>query len=409
MRRAVPAVLLPRRHPQPRRAGDARARSTRAASSATRWCTPTAPRSTTRTCSSLCVVGDGEAETGPLAAQLALQQVPQPGHRRRGAADPAPQRLQDRQPDRAGPDPRGRARSTCCAGYGYHAARRGRRRARRRCTEQLAATLDAVLDEIAEIQRRRPRPAATPTGPRWPMIVLRTPKGWTGPEDRRRPAGRGHLPGPPGAARRRPRQRRAPARSSRSGCAATGPRSCSTPTGALVAELAALAPRGDRRMSANPHANGGLLLRDLRPARLPRLRRRRSSSPAPADAEATARARRLAARRHRRATRTTFRLFGPGRDRVQPAAGGVRGDRPGLGRPRSSPGDDHLAPRRPGDGGAVRAPVPGLAGGLPAHRPARPVQLLRGVHPHRRLDVQPARQVAEDHAAHPVAARRSPR
>ena len=52
-------------------------------------------------------------------------------------------------------------------------------------------------------------------------------------------------------------------------------------------------------------------------------------------------------------------------------------------------------PGRPGDGDALRAPVPGLAGGLPADRPARPVQLLRGVHPHRRLDVQPARQVAQ--------------
>ena len=70
---------------------------------------------------------------------------------------------------------------------------------------------------------------------------------------------------------------------------------------------------------------------------------------------------------------------------------------------RALPGDDHLAAGRPGDGGALRAPVPGLAGGLPAHRPARAVQLLRGVHPHRRLDVQPARQVAQDHPAHPVA------
>ena len=51
-----------------------------------------------------------------------------------------------------------------------------------------------------------------------------------------------------------------------------------------------------------------------------------------------------------------------------------------------------------------RAPLPGLARGLPADRPPRPVQLLRGVHPHRRLDVQPARQVAEGDARHPVAA-----
>ena len=65
--------------------------------------------------------------------------------------------------------------------------------------------------------------------------------------------------------------------------------------------------------------------------------------------------------------------------------------------------------RRPGDGGALRAPVPGLAGGLPADRPARRVHQLRGVHPHRRLDGQPARQMAEGHPATSPGAARSPR
>ena len=74
------------------------------------------------------------------------------------------------------------------------------------------------------------------------------------------------------------------------------------------------------------------------------------------------------------------------------------------GRPRSCPTRRPPRARRPGHGGAQRAPVPGLARGLPAHRPPRAVQLLRGVHPHRRLDVQPAREVAEGHARHPVAA-----
>ena len=80
-----------------------------------------------------CVVGDGEAETGPLADQLALQQVPQPGPRRRGAADPASKRLQDRQPDRAGAHPAGRAAQRC---WRATATRRASSRAttRRRCT-----------------------------------------------------------------------------------------------------------------------------------------------------------------------------------------------------------------------------------------------------------------------------------
>ena len=115
---AVQAVLLPRRHPEPRRARDARLdpRGRRARLLAEP--TPTARRSTTPTWWCACVVGDGEAETGPLATGWHSQQVPQPGRRRRGAADPAPQRLQDRQPHRAGAHPRGRA-GGLFAGYGY--------------------------------------------------------------------------------------------------------------------------------------------------------------------------------------------------------------------------------------------------------------------------------------------------
>ena len=56
-----------------------------------------------------CVIGDGEAETGPLAASWHSNKFLNPVTRRSGTADPAPQRLQDRQPDRAGPHPRGRA------------------------------------------------------------------------------------------------------------------------------------------------------------------------------------------------------------------------------------------------------------------------------------------------------------
>ena len=129
-----------------------------------------------------CVVGDGEAETGPLAASWHSNKFLDPVTRRRGAADPAPQRLQDRQPDRAGPHPARRNWSRCCA-----ATATGRSRSpattRRSCTSSWPPRWTTAFDQIAAIQQaarvRRRRPAR----PLWPMIVLRTPKGWTGPSE----------------------------------------------------------------------------------------------------------------------------------------------------------------------------------------------------------------------------------
>ena len=86
--------------------------------------------------------------------------------------------------------------------------------------------------------------------------------------------------------------------------------------------------------------------------------------------------------------------------------GSERSSRPptARGAPARYDTDDHLAP----DGRVmevlVGAHVPGMARGLPADRPPRPLQLLRGVHPHRRLDVQPARKMAEGDSRHPLAA-----
>ncbi len=84
-----------------------------------------------------------------------------------------------------------------------------------------------------------------------------------------------------------------------------------------------------------------------------------------------------------------------GRDRLQSPGRPVRGDRSGLGRRAPARGRSSGA-RRPGDGDPQRAHLPGLAGGLSADRPPRLLLVLRGVHPHHRFDVQPARQVAED-------------
>ena len=261
--------------------------------------------------------------------------------------------------------------------------------------------MDAVIEEIHAIQRA----AREGGGHRAAALADDRPpdaQGLDRPEGDRRQAGRGHLALPPGPDGRGPDERRAPRRSSRTWLRSYRPEELFDANGALVPELAELPPRSYRRMSANPHANGGLLLRDLA---LPDFRDYAVDVPAPGRHH---RARRPASWAPSCATscgrnRENFRVFGPD-ETASNRLGAVFEvtDRPVDG------GDppDRRAPRarRPGDGGPLRAPVPGLAGGLPADRPARPVQLLRGVHPHRRLDVQPARQVAEGDRRHPVAA-----
>ena len=121
-------------------------------------------------------------------------------------------------------------------------------------------------------------------------------------------------------------------RCSRSGCAATGPRSCSTTDGALRPSSRALAPKGDRRMSANPHANGGAPARP-RAARLPRLRRRRDEAGPGGDGRADHAGLGSFLRDVIARNPDNFRLFGPGRDRLEPARRRVRGDRPRMDAP----------------------------------------------------------------------------
>ena len=151
-------------------------------------------------------------------------------------------------------------------------------------------------------------------------------------------------------------------------------------------------------MSANPHANGGLLLRDLR---LPDFEAYAVDVPKPGAVDAEAcRVQGDVHPRRDEAQRRAAQLprLQPRRDRLQPLGRGLRSHRPLLDRPDPAHRRPRVA-RRPRDGDAQRAPVPGLAGRLPAHRPPRLLLLLRGVHPHHRLDVQPARQVAQGHAA----------
>ena len=171
--------------------------------------------------------------------------------------------------------------------------------------------------------------------------------------------------------------------------------------GRLRPEVAALAPTGERRMGANPHANGGLLRRDLV---MPNFADYavEVTHPGRVDAEATrvmGALLRDVMKQNRR-----FPPVRPGRDGVQPPLSSVRSDRPrvdggDLTRRRRSPS---LA-RRPRHGDPQRAYLRGMARRLSADRAARLVLLLRGVHPHCRFDVQSARQMAEGLARDPVA------
>ena len=128
--------------------------------------------------------------------------------------------------------------------------------------QAMAASLDRAIEDIRRIQSNA-RAHTDPARPRWPMIVLRSPKGWTGPKmvDGLQIEGtfRAHqVPLLVDAAH--------PAHLAQleSWMKSYRPQELFDERGRLRAELAALAPQGARRMGANPHANGGILLRDLR-------------------------------------------------------------------------------------------------------------------------------------------------
>ena len=147
-------------------------------------------------------------------------------------------------------------------------------------------------------------------------------------------------------------------------------------------------------MSANPHANGGLLRKELK---LPDFRHYAVDVPSRGTVEVREHqaARRVPARRHEEQPDQLPRVRA-GRDRVEPAAGGLRGEQEDLDGRHAAGGRRRrrAGARRPRDGDAVRAHAARLARGLSAHRPARVLPHLRGVRARHRLDVQPARQVA---------------
>ncbi len=209
-----------------------------------------------------CVVGDGEAETGPLAAAWHSNKFLNPVTD--GAVLPI---LHLNGYKIANPAVLARIShdelEQLFRGYGYtpyfvegddpvqmH--------------QDMAAAVDTVVAEIRAIQRRaRERSREGLERPRWPMIILRSPKGWTGPRvvDGKQTEGswRSHQV-PLADMATKPEH----VRLLQDWMASYRPEELFDAAGAPVAEIAALAPVGERRMGANPHANGGLRLRELR-------------------------------------------------------------------------------------------------------------------------------------------------
>ena len=171
----------------------------------------------------------------------------------------------------------------------------------------MAKTLECVITEIQEIQRdARSNPDAA--RPRWPMIVLRSPKGWTGPKviDGLKIEGTFRAHQVPILVDANHPDHVAELESWMRGYR---PEELFDRDGRLIAALAALAPEGDRRMGANPHTNGGMLLRDLK---MPDFRRHAVDVPTPGavDAQDTM----VLAKLFRDVVdlnRTNFRIFGP--------------------------------------------------------------------------------------------------
>jgi xylulose-5-phosphate/fructose-6-phosphate phosphoketolase len=207
-----------------------------------------------------CVVGDGEAETGPCAGSWHSNKFLNP--ERDGAVLPV---LHLNGYKIAGPTVLARIPQeeliALFEGYGYKPYF-VEGDDPRTMHQLMAATLDAVVKEIKDIQQEA-RANHFSKRPRWPMIVLRSPKGWTGPKvvDGLEVEGtfRAHQV-PVADLATKPEHLKILERWMHS----YRPEELFDAGGKLVPELAELAPKGDRRMGMNPHANGGLLLKDLK-------------------------------------------------------------------------------------------------------------------------------------------------
>lgn len=228
-----------------------------------------------------CVVGDGEAETGPLATAWHSNKFLNPVHD--GAVLPI---LHLNGYKIANPTVLARISheelENLFIGYGYkpyfvegsvvdemH--------------QKMAATLDTIIAEIKGIQHEA-RTNGKCSRPRWPMIILRSPKGWTGPKEVDGKKAEGYW-----------RSHQVPFSDMATNpghltllenwMKSYKPEELFDDNGTLKPELAELAPKGERRMGATPHANGGVLLKDLR---MPDFREYALDVPKPGQAEGEA-------------------------------------------------------------------------------------------------------------------------
>ena len=286
-----------------------------------------------------CVVGDGEAETGPLAASWHSNKFVNPA--RDGAVLPVLHLngYKIANPTVLARIPESELRALM-EGYG-HAPRFVTGDDPDTVHQTLAAELDGALDEIAEIQRRA-RAGELEERPRWPMIVLRTPKGWTGPKEvDGKPAEgtwRSHQV-PLAKLAENPEHLRQLEEWMRS----YRPEELFDEQGRPRDEDLAPAPVGERRMGANPHTNGGTLLRDLR---LPDFRDYAVDVPAPA--QTSSEAMRVLGDYLRDVTRlnqnaANFRVFGPD-ETASNRLGAVLEATDRAWMAAIEAGDDHLAP-----------------------------------------------------------------
>ena len=284
-----------------------------------------------------CIVGDGEAETGPLAASWHSNKFVDPT--RDGAVLPI---LHLNGYKIANPTVLARIPESelieLMEGYGHKpVVVSGDDPAK--VHQEMAAAMDWALDEIASIQKAH-RAGGEADRPSWPMIILRTPKGWTGPKS---------VDGIPVEGTFRAHQVPVDGFAAHPDRIAIleewlrryKPDELFDEAGKIVDRITHLPPRGDRRMSANPHANGGELLKDLR---LPDFRKYAVdvSKPGTTSSEAT----RILATYLRdvvKANPDNFRIMGPD-ETVSNRLGALFEATERTWDAQMVAGDDHLAP-----------------------------------------------------------------